>query len=255
MLSKKRLLAIVAQGDLFAKIEPLFQIAPLELHRASDGPTGLILCRNIPYELIISEFPVPGTDEDLLEVTRAPEAPCISAPVLLFGRSDALAYAARHSDFSTHVISPDASLAEVRQKISGLLGISLRVSSRLLVQIEVQVGGNKVLRACQTRDISINGMLLRTGQQLPLGSEVASTFYLPGDTKPLEAKIRVIRHTDPVQELPGMGVQFTWMSGEDQERLQEFLNESVIDAESKGGSFTGGPPSPDRFGRFASLSR
>lgn len=252
MLSKKRLLAIVAQGDLFAKIEPLFQIAPLELHRASDGPTGLILCRNIPYELIISEFPVPGTDEDLLEVARASDSPCLDAPVLLFGRSDALAYTARHRDFSAQVISPDASLAEVRQTISGLLGISLRVSSRLLVQIEVEAAGSTVLRACQTRDISITGMLLRTGQQLPIDSEVAASFYLPADTDPLEAKIRVIRHTNPIHELPGMGVQFTWMSKEDQERLQVFLNENVMVAEPVTAT---GLPRPNDIGRFASLSR
>lgn len=241
MLTKKRLLAIISRGELFAKLEPLFQRAPLEVHRASEGATGLVLARNISYDLIVSEFPVPRAEEDLIEILRSPETPCESSPILLLGDADALEYIARHGDFSAHVVRPDGPPTEIQQKISGLLGMSVRLASRLLVQIEVQVADNKVLRACQTRDISISGMLLRTGQQLPVGSEVAATFYLPGDTSPLEARIKVVRHTDPIRELPGMGVTFTWLSAEDQERLQNFLNVGLSAPPEDAGEADGEP--------------
>lgn len=253
VLTKKRLLAIVSQGEIFAKIEPLFQRAPLEVHRAADGATGLILSRNVEYDLILSEFPVPRAEEDLVETLRSPGAPCESSPILLIGESDALQYAAGKGDFSVHVASPKGPPTELQQKVSGLLGISVRLASRLLVQIEVEVSDNKVLRACQTRDISISGMLLRTGQQLPVGSEVAASFYLPGDPSPLEARIRVVRHTDPMRELPGMGVQFTWLSQEDQERLQHFLNVGLSAPPELNEESEAAPRRRAGFDRFARL--
>ena len=118
MLTKKRLLAIISRGELFAKIEPLFHRAPLEVHRAADGATGLVLARNIAYDLIVSEFPVPRAEEDLVETLRSPGAPCETSPILLVGGADALEYIARKGDFSCHIVSADGPPTEIQQKLS-----------------------------------------------------------------------------------------------------------------------------------------
>jgi Tfp pilus assembly protein PilZ len=88
----------------------------------------------------------------------------------------------------------------------------------------VRVGDGAVLRACQSENISVSGMLIRTSEEFPIGSQVRLEFALTDDDEPLVCLAEVVRYTEPVKEkIRGMGVNFLSFEDDGWSRLEGFL--------------------------------
>jgi hypothetical protein len=110
-----------------------------------------------------------------------------------------------------------------------------RSAVRVMVQLDATVDDGQVARMYQTQNLSQTGMLLRTRQPLPVGTDVAVQFLFPGDpmlsraTLPggyvfVEGQAKVVRHTHPAKErVNGMALQFNALASSGSRRLGDFL--------------------------------
>lgn len=104
-----------------------------------------------------------------------------------------------------------------------------RKTSRLLVQLQLAVETGNLLRACQTSNVSESGMLIHTSRRAPVGSEVEVTFHLPGDPRPIDGAVKVVRHTSPgTEQTQGMGVTFVRLPEGARERLRDYVQGRMV---------------------------
>ena len=93
-----------------------------------------------------------------------------------------------------------------------------------MLRLEVQLGAGKMLRMCQTANISASGMLVKLHDPVPVGSEVWLAINLPSVADPIHAKAEVARQTDPDREsVRGSGLRFVEFEGEGRTTLTEHL--------------------------------
>jgi hypothetical protein len=120
------------------------------------------------------------------------------------------------------VTEPRAVLEEVAAR---LLGVATRRAIRFMVRLHVSLATGEQTILCQTDDVSLHGMLVRTSNPLPVGTRLGFEFNLPGDRHPIQGEAEVVRHTAPqIGEVPGMGLKNGVLKGDGTERLQAFLD-------------------------------
>ena len=83
MEHKKKILAIVPQQEIYDKLEPVLRRDSLDVSRAANATSSLILATNVSYDLIIAEYPLPDLSiVDFLGILQAPTLPCEETPIL-----------------------------------------------------------------------------------------------------------------------------------------------------------------------------
>lgn len=231
MLPGKKVLAIVPQDDLYSKLESLFARTSINVTRATTGTSSLILATNITFDLIVSEYPLPDLSiVDFLEILGSPTLPSADSPVILLTEDDQALSLAEHLSSEQVQVAPRSSPEEALQNhVARCLGISTRKLGRVLVQLRVEGPFGDLQRACQTSNISESGMLIHTSRLMPVDSELELTFHLPGDPRPIDGVVKVVRHTDPAREkLAGMGVTFLRLPEGARQRLLDYVNGRLV---------------------------
>ena len=229
MAQKQRILAIVPQQKLFDKLAGLLGRDSFEVSRAANATGSLILATNVAYDLIIAEYPLPDLSiVDFLGILQAPTLPSADSPIVLITRQDHLEGVEKHvvDNELVTVISQDSTPQVLHSVLAqSLSGVAARKTSRLMVQIEAEIDAGRMLRVCQTSNVSETGMLIHTSRLLPVDTEVGISFYLPGDPRPIDGRVKVVRHTDPTREsLAGMGVHFTQLETTSRDKLRDFVS-------------------------------
>ncbi len=223
---KRKVLAIFADAGVFAAIRAYLAPSSFEINRVEDGPSALVLAANVGYDLILAHYPLADFSlYDFVRMVHDPTSPCRNTPVLLLtSAAQVEALGRRMGGALVQVLPLDAGDEAFKRVLADLVGVAAREDSRILVQIEGRTGEERVLRVCQTRNLSETGLLLHTSRLLPVGSQVGLTCQLPGDSQPLQARVEVVRHTKPDREgIAGMGVRFVDMEAAARERLRRFL--------------------------------
>ncbi len=228
MEQKKRVLAIVPQEALFNKLEPVLKRDSIEVSRSSNATSSLILATNVAYDLIIAEYPLPDLSiVDFLGILQGPTLPCAESQILIICSEDQVDSVHRYTDQDERVsvVPQGASAQFLHSCLAGSLkGVAERKKSRLMIQLEATLGAGKLMRVCQTSNVSESGMLIHTTRLVPLQTEMDISFYLPGDPRPIDGRVRVVRHSDPVKEQQaGMGVEFTSLSTSAKEKLRDYV--------------------------------
>jgi c-di-GMP-binding flagellar brake protein YcgR len=101
-----------------------------------------------------------------------------------------------------------------------------------MIQFEAKLGTGKLMRICQTSNVSESGLLIHTTRLIPLQTEMDVSFYLPGDPRPIDGKVRVVRHSDPQrEEKAGMGVEFVHLPQAGREKLRDFVDGKWVETE------------------------
>lgn len=100
--------------------------------------------------------------------------------------------------------------------------------------IVAHVRGPSAAFACQVENLSAGGLFLRTEQQLPQGTALQIDLIKPGGRKPLHISGMVAGVITPEEAasarfIPGLGVQFTEIAGDEADRLEELLIALGID--------------------------
>lgn len=222
-----RILAVVSNQRLLAKIEGLMRRRTLEVHHVSSGAGALVLAGNLPYHLVIVESPLPDLEfRDLLGAMRALDSLSDQAGFLVLAADDragsAPAELAARAAGAIRVLPAAAEEIAIHQAVSALLGVAARRTARLLVEVEVQLEEGPSRRLYQSQNLSSSGILLRGGRRLEPGSRVRFELSLPGD-EPLAGHALVVRHTGPGEKTAGTALRFLDLGAAEKDRLREFV--------------------------------
>ena len=236
MEQKKKVLVIVPQQELFAKLEPILKRDTIEVSRSANATSSLILATNVVYDLIVAEYPLPDLSiVDFLGILQAPTLPSSDTQILLISKEDQIAGVLQHTqdDDRVSVVPQQSSAQFLHSALAGsLTAIADRKASRLMIQFEARLGAGKLMRICQTSNVSESGLLIHTTRLIPLETEMDVSFYLPGDPRPIDGKVRVVRHSNPErEERAGMGVEFVHLPQTSREKLRDFVGGKWVAAD------------------------
>ena len=79
---------------------------------------------------------------------------------------------------------------------------------------------------CETIDVSLNGMLVKSTKTMPAGSQVRVSLNIPDGAQPIVGMGKVMRTVGENQ----MGIEFNLLRTDESGRLQEFLLPLIIQA-------------------------
>lgn len=210
--------------DLF---NPLWAELEIEKQRFTSTEAAVeVLHSGSPPGAILISYPLwDSSVEDILAAMGRILGPEKQIPVVLLAPEDTLFEVAGLEDRGVQVLSEGKSPEELRKSLHGLLAHTQRDHPRFIVRMSVQVGAGSVLRACQSEDISLSGMLIRTSEEFPIGADLELEFAPDDDEEPIRCQARVMRFTNPENEQNrGMGVRFLAFENGGEQRLEEFLS-------------------------------
>ncbi len=148
-------------------------------------------------------------------------------PLLLLANGRQYEAALGYSSQRIQVIEVNDPSTHLERLITLALGIAMRTSARLDVEIEVETGESHERRRCRTRDISSSGMLLESRHMLPVGAEFGFNFTLPERFTPIHGRGQVVRHATERETISsGMGVKFIDFPEGAQEAIQTFVHQN-----------------------------
>lgn len=192
----------------------------------SDGQGALAMLSLLPYDAVLVSYPLLDTPlQPFIAAVRTAESPCRHAAVVLLAtrrqRDEAESYLGRGVNTVFCLEDPPEALPRV---LDNMIDVAprhaLRTMSRL--EIELKLGTAKVL--CQTENLSMTGMLIRTDQAYPVGSKFTFELTFPGDRDPIRGRAEIVRHTLKNRErITGVAARFLPFPPEDQRRLETHL--------------------------------
>ncbi len=216
-------------GQLDIRIEllsPLIERSGFTVHRATDAVAVLDLLWNVPCELVVVNHPVVGiTLDNLVATMRDRSSPSRHAGlVLVVPDRDYGAISSLRGRGVSRVVARGELGQGLLGAVGDLLEVSPRVQVRAMVQVESRSSRRLTRSLFRTRDLSLTGMLLQGGCELPVGSEFSFELQLPGEGRAIVGSARVVRHTDASREtVSGVGASFADLESGSVTTLAEFL--------------------------------
>ena len=210
---------------ILSKIDPVLERSDLTVHHVPLGKAAIHDIKSKRPRLVIVALPLLDMRLDAFLKSLAAESSASSGPAMaLLADQHLLPELAPNLDEKHRFLSADLKPEELQKGILELIGDTPRVAPRLMLRLEVQLGAGKLLRMCQTDNISESGMLVRCQDPIAVGSEVRLAISLPRSADPVQAKAEVVRQTDPDREsVQGLGLKFTEFEGQSREALREYL--------------------------------
>jgi uncharacterized protein (TIGR02266 family) len=231
-LVKQQVLVVGSDTEALQKALPVLEKHSVDIHRQQAGEAALKAIQELSVlDLVFVSYPLPDMEfgafvmsvTGIVSPSRPPQI------VVLVSKAD-VAGVAGHVGKGVQVLPadlPDNVLAKAAAKF---LRKAPRPATRIMVKMVVKLGVGQVMRMAQSVNISNSGMLIRTTEHFPLGSEVSLIFPLPGITEPVKADAQVVRHAIPDREgITGMGLKFVNLAPEHKARLDQYLRGQVGD--------------------------
>lgn len=206
----KTVLAAITDRQVIDSLEPLFSRHSVEFNQVANGEACLVLASSARYDLVLAQLPlIDMSATRLISGLRSGGSSCEQSPILLLG-SDSQARAAnvlKRLDVESIVLSD--SVDAFRRAVAGALGVPVRASTRVLVNLHVDLDNFVTTHVYETENLSRTGMLVRTGHPLPVGTEFAFDLCLDEPQAVLQGVGQVVRHTARAHENTcGMGIHF-----------------------------------------------
>lgn len=221
----RSLLIVGTETPALHRVVPLLLRSEFEIHRSpsSDEVRDLIASRR--FDLILARHPLAGPPlADLVALIRQPGAPCRDSSLLLLAEPGAVHEVGSFLGHGVNrIVSLDAPSDRLLHAVAELLAVPPRKTARAIVQLELWVRHGSTRLLSITENISLTGMLVRGGRELPIGSRLRFELTLPG-IPPVQGEVEVVRHTDATAEyLDGAGLRFESFQGDGLQRLRSFL--------------------------------
>ncbi len=226
-------LTVGAHGGLLSKIQPVLERSNLTVHHVPLGQTALNLVQSKRPRLLIVALPLLDMRLDQFLQNLANKSPASSGPALaLLADEHLLPKLEPNLDDRHRFLSAHLKAEELQRGILELIGDTPRIAPRLMLRLEVQLGAGKLLKMCQTDNISESGMLVRCQDSIAVGSEVRLAISLPRSADPVHAKAEIVRQTNPgVESIQGLGLRFIEFEGHGRKALTEYLKHQATESQ------------------------
>jgi len=232
---RQQVLVVGADTEVLQRVLPVLEKHSVDIHRKQAGEAALNAIQNLSVvDLVFVSYPLPDMKfgDFVISVTGIVSPSRPPQIVVLVSKAD-VAGVVDHVGHGVQVLPADLPGNVLERATAKFLRKAPRPATRIMVKMVVKLGVGKVLRMAQSVNISASGMLIRTNEHYPLGSEVALEFALPGAREPVQAEAQVVRHAIPDREgVTGMGLKFTGLAPEHKTRLEQYLRGQVVDEDS-----------------------
>jgi DNA-binding response OmpR family regulator len=185
----------------------------------------------LPFDAVVMAHPLPDlASQDFIAAVRAPGSLCRQTALVIVAPTERRDEATRFlSEGGNRLVALEDGPPKVAETIRGLLQIKPRFSVRAASRLKVQLPLGTVLLLCQTENVSVSGMLLRTDQDYPLGTMLAFELRIPGESTPVRGFGVVVRHANTSRErIDGIGVRFSSFETGDKGRLEAQLSKLLM---------------------------
>jgi CheY-like chemotaxis protein len=233
MAVDKRSVLMVGVADAqAAKICEILARADVFAERIADPSEALELTRQLPFDAVIIGYPlVTGDLYTLLKGVRQTSSPSRHAAVLLLASrtsiGDAREYVGRGVN---RVVSDDDPEQILQGAVAELLGVAPRIPLRVPLRVEAALDKGMWRSLCQTENLSMTGMLVRTPQAFPEGTQVRFEITLPNDIAPLRGQGVVVRQADYFRErVHGVGVRLVSFDEKGRRRYESYIQSLTPD--------------------------
>ena len=226
-MSEGRVLVVGLERALFQKMEPLLSRSLLQVDRVARGESGVLLATQALFDLLVVRHPLPDMSlGSFMNAVHEPGARCGATPILVLTDPSQLAevrtFLPGGAKQALSVGEPDKFLQEVASR---LLGVTPRVAVRIPVRLSIQMGDGTSRVACQSENLSEQGMLVRSPTLYPMGTRLQFEFTLPNERASIQGEAEVMRHSVPdVEQVQGVGLKVLFFKGDGAGRLRRFLD-------------------------------
>jgi hypothetical protein len=222
----RKVLVVVVDPGVYSRFGPLLQRQGFDADWVGSPAVAAELIAAVSFDVLILGFPLgQPTTHQLCDLARPEQAPCSRAAILVMAAEEDLTEAGKlAADGRIRVVSLAADQATLRAEVASLLRIAPRLTVRLPIRLEVQLGEGRAVALSQTENVSASGMLVRSNRSYPVEAGIRFELFIPEQTGAVSGDGQVVRHTLDQRGRPsGMGVKFLSWDGAGQARLAEYL--------------------------------
>jgi CheY-like chemotaxis protein len=185
---------LVDDVDLFLELERSYlEGLGYELITATSGEETLARIERIEPDILLLDYYMPGIDGDEVCATLRKNPRWGNLPIIMVTAAGKPEEVQRclNSGCDDYITKP-VNKQELREKVKRLLGeVHRRTVDRVPLDMPVTFKGDGPAQQARTRDISHNGLYLKTGTMLPENSPVELSLELPeGKTLKLLGKVK-----------------------------------------------------------------
>jgi CheY-like chemotaxis protein len=224
---RKRILAVGLDRLTFGSFEALLSRARFDVDRVSSTAGGLALCQGAKLDLVLVSHPLSGMSlAEFVHTLRAIGSASAKAELLVLAPAAELATARRQLPAGDGaVLSVTEPRLVLQEMAARLLDVAPRRDARLAVRLRVGLESGEEMRFCQTENVSVAGLLVRTQPPPPIGTPLTFELTLPGEREPIRGRGEVARHTVAnVEGVIGVGVRVDGFAGNGRQQLETYLN-------------------------------
>ncbi len=225
-MDSKRLLLVDPSAGFADALGPLLARERFDVEHVHSSASVIELVQKRQFHGICVGLPVLAPEiPDLMSAIRRELSASRRAAVLMTTNDESSTDAriALESGVNALVQWPSASHAIV-DRLSGLLDISPRKDIRVVMNLSVVLDGRTKKSMCQSENVSISGILLKTSETLPIGTDLDLEFGLPSQGERVSIRARVVRIThSPRERVRGIGLRSLEFRGDSEARLETYL--------------------------------
>jgi hypothetical protein len=228
---RRRILAVGMEPELYGRIEALLNRSYFEVDKVPRGESGQVLCAAIAFDLVLVRFPLPDIAvTDLLAEVRMPGSPCFSCQVVLLADEPNLSEAGSLvGQGANAALATDKTGEFLNECAARLLQVAPRIASRMMVRLKARIGDGDRQSFCQTGDLSVSGMFVRTDESYPLGSTLSYELMLPQEREPVFGTAVVVRHAVAGEgKHEGIGLRYVEFRAGSEARLHAYIERTSV---------------------------
>ena len=240
---------LVDDVDLFLELERSYlEGLGYDLITASSGEETLARIERVEPDVLLLDFYMPGLDGDEVCATLRKNPRWENLPIIMVtaaGKPEEVkrCLASGCDDYITKPVNKQ----ELREKVRRLLGqVHRRTVDRVPLDMAVQLKGEGQQQQARTRDISHNGLYLKTETVLPENSPVELTLELPeGKSLELFGKVKRVEQNGE----NGLGVYLVHPDPHGQKEIDALVRDGMSRLRAGAGG------DPDTHRRLLALER
>ena len=244
-----KVLAAGIERSAFELLAPVLRRDEVQVEWVPTPEAGVSLASGHQYDVVILDAePVDWTLESVVRKLRAGTSPSRNAAIMVLAQPDqvdaARALKARGVNRVMLVSDPPQMIC---QQMAGLLEVAPRVASRVAMNLQASLGTRGREIFCQTANLSITGMLVRTQARPQLGTPVVFQLHLSERFGTVIGRGEMVRHASRFQGgFDGVGVRFTSFAEDGADRLRGYLLDLAAAAAARRAAIANREPAPTR---------
>ncbi|MCP4204903.1 MAG: hypothetical protein GY769_23590 [bacterium] len=231
-MERQKIVAVGREGGLLDYLEDLFAETAVEVQRFGNAEHALALLESFDIDLVLVEHPLGEHRIQEFVVQAAGKLGGATQKIMVLAKDEAVGELIDSVGDRFPVVSCDEP-TRFRKRIAPHLRAWPQRAQRLMVTMQVRLGAVGLHRMAQTENLSETGVFIRTGDKVPVGSEIDLELSLPGGAEPIRAVGEVMRYQEAKDgEVGGLGVAFTRLTTDAADRLNTYLDERLAEAAS-----------------------